>query len=89
MPVMKAQVLFEVVCLASPIAHITSGGNLISLFTINESESRSVVVDPMDYTVHEFSRSEYWSGCTWPSLGFSQPRDQTQFSLIAGGFFTS
>ena len=47
MLVMKAQVLFEVVCLTSPIAHITSGGNLISLFTINESESCLVVVDSL------------------------------------------
>ena len=25
--------------------------------------------DPMDYTVHEFSRLEYWSGKAFPSPG--------------------
>ena len=37
-----------------------------------------------------FSRPEYWSGVAFPfSRGSSQPRDQTQVSHIAGGFFTS
>ena len=37
----------------------------------------------------EFSRQEYWSGLLAALLrGTSQPRDQTQVSLIAGGFFT-
>ena len=36
------------------------------------------------------SRPEYWSGHPFPSPGeSSQPRDLTQVSLIAGGFFTS
>ena len=36
-----------------------------------------------------FSRQEYWSGLLMPSSrGSSQPRDQTQVSPIAGGFFT-
>ena len=36
-----------------------------------------------------FSRQEYWSGLPMPSSrGSSQPRDQTQVSRIAGGFFT-
>ena len=38
----------------------------------------------------EFSRSEYWSGLPFPSPGeSSQPRDRTQVSCIASGFFTS
>ena len=38
----------------------------------------------------EFSRPEYWSGYPFPSPGVSsQPRDWTQISHIAGGFFTS
>ena len=40
----------------------------------------------------EFSRPEYWSGWlpTFPfSRGSSRPRDGTQVSRIAGGFFTS
>ena len=35
------------------------------------------------------SRQEYWSGLPFPSLfPSSQSRDWTQFSCIAGGFFT-
>ena len=38
----------------------------------------------------EFTRLEYWSGIAVPfSRGSFQPRDQTQVSLIADGFFTS
>ena len=38
----------------------------------------------------EFSRPEYWSGEDFSfSKGSSQPRDRTQVSCIAGGFFTS
>ena len=39
----------------------------------------------------EFSRQEYWSGLPFPIPGdrnSSQPRDWTQVSCIAGGFFT-
>ena len=37
----------------------------------------------------EFSKQEYWSGLPFPSpRGSSWPRDQTQISCIAGGFFT-
>ena len=36
----------------------------------------------------EFSRQEYWSGVAVPlSRESSQPRDRTQVSCIAGGFF--
>ena len=36
----------------------------------------------------EFSRPEYWSAFPF-SRGYFQPRDRTQVSHIAGGFFTS
>ena len=51
--------------------------------------------DPIDFSltgffVHEISRQEYWSGSLFPSpKGSSQPRDQTEVSCIAGGFFTA
>ena len=42
------------------------------------------------YSPWEFSRPEYRSWQPFPSPGeSSQPRDQTQVSCIAGGFFTS
>ena len=38
----------------------------------------------------EFSKQEYWSGLPFPSpRGSSWPRDQTQVSCTAGGFFLS
>ena len=58
-----------------------------------ESESRSVVSDslrPMDYTVHGILQAIILGWVAFPfSKGSSQPRDQTQVSCIAGGFFTS
>ena len=37
----------------------------------------------------EFSRQEHWSAVAFPfPRGFSQPRDQTRVSCIAGRFFT-
>ena len=60
-----------------------------------ESESRSVVSTrwgPMDYTVHGIhgilqARILEWVAFPF-SRGSSQPRDGTQVSCIAGGFFT-
>ena len=45
--------------------------------------------DPMDYTIHGILRwIPAWVAISF-SRGFSQPRDQTQVSCIAGGFFIS
>ena len=44
----------------------------------------------MDYTVHGILQARTLEWVAFPfSRGFSQPRDQTQFSCIAGGFITS
>ena len=46
--------------------------------------------NPMDYTVHGILQARILEWVTFPfSRGSSQPRDQTQVSCIAGGFFTS
>ena len=46
--------------------------------------------DPMDYTVHGILQARILEWVAIPfSRGSSQPRDQTQVSLIAGQFFTS
>ena len=46
--------------------------------------------DPMDYTVHGILQARILEWVAFPfSRGFSQPRDGTQISLTAGGFFTS
>ena len=46
--------------------------------------------DPMDYTVHGILQARILEWVVIPfSRGSSQPRDRTQVSCIAGGFFTS
>ena len=49
------------------------------------NQSGLTLFDPMDYTVMEFFRPEAFP---FPR-GSSQPRDRTQVSWIAGGFFTN
>ena len=45
---------------------------------------------PMDYTVHGILQARILEWVAFPfSRGSSQPRDWTQVSHIAGGFFTS
>ena len=52
--------------------------------------SRVRFCDPMDYTVHGIHQARIleWVAVTF-FRGSSQPRDRTQISHIAGGFFTS
>ena len=46
--------------------------------------------DPMNYTVHGIFQARILEWVAIPfSRGSSQPRDRTQVSHIAGGFFTS
>ena len=50
----------------------------------------SNLCDPLDYTVHGTLQARILKWVAIPfSRGSSQPRDQTQVSRIAGGFFTS
>ena len=45
---------------------------------------------PWSYTVHGILQARILEWVAFPySRGFSQPKDQTQVSLIIGGFFTS
>ena len=45
--------------------------------------------DPMDYAVHGIFQARILEWVAFPfSRGSSQPRDRTQLSRIAGGFFT-
>ena len=54
------------------------------------AQSCPTLCEPMDCTVTEFSRPEYWSGVAFPfPRESSQPGDRTQVFCIAGGFFTS
>ena len=53
-------------------------------------QSCLTLCNPMDYTVHGILQARILE---WVALPFSressQPRDQTQISRIAGGFFTN
>ena len=54
------------------------------------TQSCLIVCDPMNYTVHGILQARMLELVAFPfSRGSSQPRDQTQVSCIAGGFFIS
>ena len=64
----------------------------LRIFMIHESESHSVVSNSAtpDYTVHGILQARILQWVAVPfSRGSSQPRDRTQVSHTAGGFFTS
>ena len=53
------------------------------------TQSCPALCDPMVYTVHGILQAKILEWIPIPfSRGSSQPRDQTQVSCIAGGFFT-
>ena len=54
------------------------------------AQSCPTLCDPMDYTVHGILQARILKWVAFPSSrGSSLPRDRTQVSHIAGGFFTS
>ena len=54
------------------------------------AQSCPTLCDSMDYTVHGILQARILEWVAFPfSRGSSQPRDGTQVSHIAGGFFTS
>ena len=57
---------------------------------VKVAQSCSTLCDPMDYTVHGILQARIleWVAFLF-SRGSSQPRDRTQVSHIAGGFFTN
>ena len=57
---------------------------------VNETQSCSTLQDPMVYTIHGILQVRALGWVAFPfSRGSSQPRDQTQVSLIADGFVTN
>ena len=57
---------------------------------VKVAQSCLTLCDPMDYTVHGILQARILELVAFPfSRGFSQPRDRTQVSLIAGQFSTS
>ena len=59
------------------------------------AQSCPTLCDPVDcslpgYSIHGIFQARILEWVAFPfSKGSSQPRDQTQFSCIAGGFFTN
>ena len=85
----------ETSCTVGSGVHFTNF-SLTSLFPtpcqlkVKVAQSCPVLCDPMDYTVHGILQATVLEWVTFPfSRGSSSPRDQTQVSYIAGGFFTS
>ena len=57
---------------------------------VKVSQSCPTLCDPMDYMVHGILQARILEWVAFPfTRGSSQPRDWTQVSRIAGGFFTS
>ena len=57
---------------------------------VKVTQSCPTLCDPMDYTVQGILQARILEWVAFPfSRGSSQPRDQTQVSHIAGGFFIS
>ena len=57
---------------------------------VKVTRSCPTLCDPMDYAVHGILQAIILEWVAFPfSRRSSQPRDQTQVSRIAGGFFTS
>ena len=56
---------------------------------VKVSQSCPTLCDPMDYTLHGILQARILEWVAFPfSRESSQPRDRTQVSHIAGGFFT-
>ena len=54
------------------------------------AQSCLTLCNPIDYSVHRILQARILEWVAFPfSRGSSQPRDQTQVSRIAGGYFTS
>ena len=57
---------------------------------VKVTQSCPTLCDPMDYTVHGILQARILECVAFPlSRRPSQPRDRTQVSHTAGGFFTS
>ena len=62
----------------------------IMLSEVKVTQLYPTLSDPMDYTFHGILQARTLEWVAFPfSRGSSQPRDRTQVSNIAGGFFTN
>ena len=57
---------------------------------VKDAQLCPTLCDPTDYTIHGILQARILEWVAFPfSSGSSQPRDRTQVSRMAGGFFTS
>ena len=57
---------------------------------VKDAQLCLTLCDPMDYRVHGILQARILEWVAFPfSREYSQPRDQTQVSRIAGGLFTN
>ena len=62
----------------------------VTMWKVTATQLCPTLCDPMDYTVHGILQARILEWVAFPfSTGFPQPRDRTQVSCIAGGFFTT
>ena len=72
------------------LVHLGCYNKILKTVKIKVIQSCLTLCDPMDYTVHGILQARLLEWVAVPfSRGSSQPRDGTQVSCIAGGFFTS
>ena len=70
-----------------PLGRCTS---VLDTVKVKAAQSCPTLCDPVDYTVHGILQTRTLEQVAFPfSRGSSQPRDRTQVSCTAGGFFTS
>ena len=84
---------------AGKLAWLTVSIHLISRYfapslpekvKVKVAQSCPTLCDPINYTVHEILQARILEGGAFPfSRASSQPKDGTQVSSIAGGFFTN
>ena len=73
-----------------PVQSPGRGARLGREVKVQVTQSHPTLCDPMDYTVHGILQARILEWAAFPfSRGSFQPRDQTQVSQIAGGFFNS
>ena len=79
--------------LASPLLNIVLEDNILFLIIkvkVKVAQWYLTLCDPMGYKVHGILQARILEWVAFPfSRGSSQPRDRTQVSRFAGGFFTS
>ena len=77
-------------CITSKILELICQRLMFMKVKVKVDQSCPTLCNPMDYTIHGILQARILEWIAFPfSRRSSQPRDQTQVSCTAGGFFTS